>query len=228
MDITTNFDLDKKVEHHHHWLLPASIRCIIVGRSNCGKTNLLFNLLLKKGHLNFDRAHLYSKSLGQDKYQLLRDWAEDLKEAAGKEVVTFHSNSDDVIEVDALDPKERSVMLFDDVMNEKQGPIVDFFSRGRHRGADCFYLTQSYFHIPRHGIRENANLFILFPQDVRNMAAIHNTHASVEMPYEEFREFCRQCWSQPYGVAVIDLDRDAFNGKYRCGFDRFYIPKSSI
>jgi len=37
MDIT---DLIPKEEdkHRHHWLLPGSIRCVIVGRSRCGKT----------------------------------------------------------------------------------------------------------------------------------------------------------------------------------------------
>ena len=52
-------------------MLPPSIRCIICGPSGCGKTNLLLNFLLSKGFLRFDRLHLYSKSLGQDKYQFL-------------------------------------------------------------------------------------------------------------------------------------------------------------
>ena len=70
----TNFDLESsKRKGHHHWLLPSNIRCIICGPSGCGKTNLLLNLLLKKGYLKFDRLHLYSKSLGREKYQFLRD-----------------------------------------------------------------------------------------------------------------------------------------------------------
>ena len=227
MDISTNFDLEKKEEHHHHWLLPGSIRCIVVGPSGCDKTNLLFNLLLKKGHLNFDCVHLYSKTLGQDKYQILRDWAEDLKEVVGREVVTFHNNSDDIIEVEALDPKERSIMLFDDVLDANQSPIEKYFTRGRHGGADSFYLTQKYFHVPNI-IRENANLIIIFAMKGKSLSNIHTSILDEdEIPLKEFKDFCRKCWSQPYGVAVIDLDSDAFNGKYRCGFDRFYTPKSS-
>ena len=116
----TNFDLESsKRKTHHHWLLPSSIRCIICGPSGCGKTNLLLNLLLKKGYLKFDRLHLYSKSLGQEKYQFLRDWATMLKEIAGREVASFHSSSDDIIPIEDLDKEERSIMIFDDVMLEK-------------------------------------------------------------------------------------------------------------
>ena len=64
-----NFDLNKvKDKPYHHWLLPSSIRCVICGPSGCGKTNLMLNLLPNKGYLNFDRLHLYSRSLGQEKY----------------------------------------------------------------------------------------------------------------------------------------------------------------
>jgi len=190
MDISTNFDLEKKEDHHHHWLLPGSIRCIVVGPSGCGKTNLLLNLLLKKGYLNFDRLHLYSKSLEQSKYQFLREWAEALGEAAGKEVASFHSNSDDIIEVEALDPKERSIMIFDDVLDAKQGPIEKYFTRGRHGGADSFYLTQDYYRIPKQGIRSNVNFLILFDLGDKDMRAIHDTFVRRDMPLREFGQFC--------------------------------------
>lgn len=224
----TNFDLEQKEKQHHHWLLPGSIRCVVVGPSGCGKTNLLLNLLLKKGYLNFDRLHLYSKSLRQEKYRFLRDWAVALEEVAGKDVASFHSNSDDIIPVESIDPNECSVIVFDDVMLEKQGPIEKYFTRGRHGGADCFYLTQNNFRIPKQAIRDNANFIIIFAQDGKNLRAIHDSFVCGDMSYEEFRSFCRQCWDQPYGFAVIDLSSMAYDGKYRCGFDRFFIPKSSI
>jgi len=69
----TNFDLKVRGKPHYHWLLPRSIHYVICGPSSCGKTNIMLNLLLKKRYLNFDRLHLYSKSLGQEKYQFLHD-----------------------------------------------------------------------------------------------------------------------------------------------------------
>ena len=183
----TNFDLEiDDGKRHHNFLLPSSIRCIICGPSGCGKTNLLLNLLLKKGYLRFDRLHLYSKSLGQEKYQFLSDWATALEKVAGKEVASFHSSSEDIIPVESFSKNVRSIMIFDDVMLQKQEPIEKYFTMGRHGGADCFYLTQNYFRIPKQAIRDNANLIILFNQDSKNLRAIHDTFVGGDMPFDEF------------------------------------------
>ena len=44
-------------------LLPRSIRGIIVGKSGCGKTTLLLNLLLRLGWLDYDNLCVFEKSL---------------------------------------------------------------------------------------------------------------------------------------------------------------------
>ena len=46
-------------------LLPRSIRGLIVGKSGCGKTTLLLNLLLKPGWLDYDTLFVFGKSLFQ-------------------------------------------------------------------------------------------------------------------------------------------------------------------
>ena len=224
MDII-NFDIDDDNNNNcvHHWLLPNSIRCIIAGGSGCGKTNLLMNLIMRSGFLNYDRLHIYSKSLHQTKYQLLQDWALWINKNANDQIISFHSDGN-IISVEDLNPAQRTVIVFDDVMLEKQSPIEKYFSQGRHGGADCFYLCQSYFRIPKQAIRDNANLLILFAQDAKNLRAIHDTFVSGDMNFNEFRQFFRSCTGRKYGFAVIDLSREIDNGKYRCGFDRCYIP----
>ena len=42
-------------------LLPRSIRGLIVGKSGCGKTTLLLNLLLKPGWLDYDTLFVFGK-----------------------------------------------------------------------------------------------------------------------------------------------------------------------
>ena len=53
-------------------LLPRSIRGIIVGKSGCGKTTLLLNLLLQPDWLDYDNLYIFGKSLFQREYQIIR------------------------------------------------------------------------------------------------------------------------------------------------------------
>jgi len=173
----------------------------------------MLNLLLYAGYLNYGRLHIYSKTLGQEKYQFLRDWTETLEQYTKKEVASFHSAADDIIPAVKLNSKERSIMVFDDVMIEKRGPIEKCFCIARHGGADCFYLTQNYFRIPKQAIRDNANLIILFNQDNKNQRVIHDTFVGGDMPFEEFQKFFSECTREPYGFAVIDLTCNVYDGK---------------
>ena len=235
MDII-NFDSGdtEQAAQAHHWLLPSSIRAIICGPSSCGKTNLLINLLLNQGTdgqslLNYQKVYIYSTSLGQDKYCFLKKFAEALKLKLGKSIFEFCSSSDTIIPVDKLmdDPKgQRTLLIFDDCMLEKQEPIEKYFSQGRHGNADCFYLCQSFYKIPKSVIRENANLIVLFRQDMRNLRQLHEAYVACDMSFKEFVSFIEHCWNNSdYSFAVLDLTSATDSGRYRCGFDEIYVKK---
>jgi len=226
-----NFDTaDAQQMSVHHWLLPSSIRAIICGPSNCGKTNLLMNLLLNQGVdgeslLNYQKVYIYSTSLGQDKYRFLKEFADVLKTKLGKTVFEFCDSSDTIIPVDKLSAKgPRTLLVFDDCMLEKQEPIEKYFSQGRHGNADCFYLCQSFYKIPKRVIRENANLLVLFRQDMRNLRQLYDAYVAGDMSFKEFMSFIDYCWNQSdYSFAVLDLTSTADSGRYRCGFDEIFI-----
>ena len=55
----------------HHANIPESFRMLIVGASGCGKTNLLFNMLLLPNFLDYDNLIIFSKTSQQPEYQLL-------------------------------------------------------------------------------------------------------------------------------------------------------------
>lgn len=56
----------------NHLLLPKSIRGVIIGKSGCGKTTLLLNLLLRPGWLDFNNLTVFGKSLFQPEYRILK------------------------------------------------------------------------------------------------------------------------------------------------------------
>jgi len=62
----------QKILKKHDPLLPSSIREIIIGPSNCGKTNVMILLLTHPLGLRFKNVYIYSKSLYQLKYKDLR------------------------------------------------------------------------------------------------------------------------------------------------------------
>ena len=66
----------------------------------------------------------------------------------------------------------------------------------------CFYLCQTYAKIPKHLIRDNENLLILFKQDDTNLKYVYNDHVNTDMFYKDFCELCRCCWQQKYGFVV--------------------------
>lgn len=245
------------LNRRNHELLPKSIRGVIVGKSGCGKTTLLTNLLTRPGWLDYNRLHVYGKSLFQPEYKILRR-AYDLG-LSKKDIVTvfqncdeivnsgceplevmdamarerkkdcpitcqFYESTDDVPDPRDLDPSDKNLMVFDDLILEPQNRCEKYYVRGRHSNVDCFYLSQNYFKLPRQTIRENANFFCLFPQDAKNINHIYNDHVGGDMSKEHFKNLCSKAWEQPHGFVTIDLSSHKSNGKYRKGLDEFYIP----
>ena len=72
MNIINDYSLKSGTERHNSPLLPKNIRGLIIGKSNCGKTTLLFNLLLRPGWLDYDHLYIFGKSLHQPQYQILK------------------------------------------------------------------------------------------------------------------------------------------------------------
>jgi hypothetical protein len=198
----------------HGSLLPSSVRCLIVGPSNCGKTNVMISLLTAKNGLVFKAIYVYSKSLNQLKYQYLKQIFQPMKEI---DYYTF-TNNDDVC--NPLEAKCDSIFIFDDVVCDKQNNICKYFSMGRHKNIDCFYLCQTYSKIPKQLVRDNSNLIVLFKQDERNLQHVYADHVNTDMTYQEFKNICNICWKDDkYGTLVIDKESEIKNGRYRKGFD---------
>ncbi|KYN43144.1 hypothetical protein ALC56_02423 [Trachymyrmex septentrionalis] len=64
-----NKQTEKEIRKHGN-MLPISIRGIICGPSNCGKTNVLISLL--ESLYGFENMYVYSQSLQQPKYRYLK------------------------------------------------------------------------------------------------------------------------------------------------------------
>lgn len=209
------FNDNNKKFRKHGSLLPDSIRGLICGPSNCGKTNVVISLLESPNGVRFENVYVYSKSLQQPKYQYLEKLFSNIEDI---NYFPYSNNSEITSYIDAL---PYSIFIFDDIACDKQDVIREYFAMGRHSKVDCLYLCQSYARIPKHLIRDNANWIILFKQDGMNLRHIYNDHVNTDMTFEQFNELCAQCWKKKYGFALIDKDCSMLEGRYRRGFNEF-------
>ena len=184
-----NLSWDSTTARSNHKLLPKNARGLIVGKSDCGKTTLLLNLLLNPGWLDYDKLFVFSKSLFQPEYVCVRKameyklpkeailWLFNNQRAIQESGLTarvgieemkkksniechFFDNSSEVPDPRELNPENKNVMVFDDLLLEKQNACEKYYARGRHSNVDCFYLSQNYFKLPRQTIRENCKFYL--------------------------------------------------------------------
>lgn len=214
----TNFDetfFKHNFKRHNQLFGGDCKRGLIVGCSGSGKTNVMMTLLLSPNGLRYLNVYICSLSLYQPKYEILRNIFSTLPEYG------YYEFSDIENFPSPKDVKDYSVVLFDDIQLIGQNVVKDFFSYGRHKNLDCFLLHQSYTAIPKQLIRGNCNLLILFKQDLASIKNIYDNHISGDIHFDEFQKIANECWKQPHGFLVIDLDCEKSNGRYRMGFDKF-------
>ena len=172
------------------FFLPSpSLRALIIGSSNCGKTCLLLKLLLTEKWLDYNDLYIYSNSLHQPEYKLMKiafrkgydkgdiwnflansnedidKFLKTLPQKFYKPVINskMFDSSEIIPDPKDFNPKRKSLFIFDDIMTEKnQDPASNFYTRGRHNNCSCIYISQNYHKLPRQTIRTNSNLLILF------------------------------------------------------------------
>ena len=96
----------------------------------------------------------------------------------------------------------------------KSRDIDQYFIRGRHNYLDIYYLSQSYFDLPKRTIRNNSNKISLFNQTLKDIEHIYRDVSGYDMNYDEFKELCGKSWEEDYNYLCIDRSKKRDHGRY--------------
>ena len=67
---------------------------------------------------------------------------------------------------------------------------------GTNEILGVFYVSQSYFALPRQSIRINSNRLTLFGRTVRSVQSMCYDIGAYDILYSEFKEKCQKPWSE--------------------------------
>ena len=163
---------------------------IIIGPRNVGKTYYMLKVLENIGDKR--PIHLITRSPNQ------------------------YPNYKTSNEMKPISKYKGSVVIFDDMLGAKNSSQIDeFFTRGRHEDLDVYYISQSYFALPRQSIRKNSDRLLLFKQTLRDVQSMYHDIGAFDMIYDEFKEISRVAWSEKFNYLCIDMTKNKNDGKYR-------------
>ena len=73
---------------------------------------------------------------------LVEEWAKEIQNKSDIEC-SFYESSEDVPDPSEMNSSNKNLMIFDDLLLEKQNKYESYYIRGRHSNVDCFYLSQN-------------------------------------------------------------------------------------
>ena len=158
LDDITN---ENNKEHNKKWpyIPDHPRRILIIGGSESGKTNALFNLIKEQDYI--DEIYLYAKNLSDSKYEFLIKKLKDVGTKYCNDPNAFiecSNRMDDVYQnIDDYNPtrKRKILIVFDDMIadimaNKKfQTIIKQLFIRCRKVNISLVFITQFYFFLPK-------------------------------------------------------------------------------
>ena len=119
-------------------------------------------------------------------------------------------------EIKPLNKYKGSVVIFGDMLGAKNSSQIDeFFRRGRHEDLDFYYISQSYFALPRQSIRKISDRLILFKQTLRDVQSMYYDIGAYDMNYDEFTEMCHKAWHEKFNYLCTDITKHKNEAKFR-------------
>ena len=157
---------------------------------------------------DIDKIYLYAKDPYERKYQYLTNKSEKVGLNHFNDPKAFMEYSNDLQDVyknieDYNPIKKRKIltafdyMIADMINDNKLNPVVTkLFIRGRKLNISIFFITQSYFKVPKDVRLNSTHFFIMKTPDKRELQQIVLNHSS-DINFKDFTNIYKKCTAEP-------------------------------
>ena len=201
--------------------------CLIVGRSNSGKTQAMVNIMTNDNLLGdyFDIVYLFTdakpdKELIADLKLEKKYIISDFDEEKVKEVM---DKAERTIQEKGFNQSPKIMMLFDDILSNqkflKSKTATRLATANRHFNISYIFCTQYYKKLPP-VIRTNARYYMIFPSSMSELEKISDELCPARMSKKQFIKYLQHATSKKYSFMSINANSEE---PLRRGFENILI-----
>ena len=192
-------------------------RICIIGASGSGKTTSLLNYLLISPN-TFGHITIVTKQ-SEPLYEYLK------KKLKGKNI-TICYDLDKLPEPRDFPNKDlNNLLVFDDqVVTLNQSKIINYFIYGRKVGAGitCFYLTQSYYSVPKTIRAQLSYIWLVRVGQTRDLNLILSDSGGL-VEKDVLRKLYEEATKDKFSFLKINLNTVDLNRKFSRNFNDFFL-----
>ena len=90
---------------------------------------------------------------------------------------------------------------------------MNFSQEGEN--LDVYYISQSFFSLPRQSIRDKSDRILLFKQTLGDVECMYKDIGVYDKKNIELKKMCRKAWIENFNYLCFDMARNKKEGKNR-------------